>query len=93
MGIRLALGAREGNVVGMILRSGLWLTLVGIALGVVGALALSRTVESMLFGIEPTDPLTFVAVSLLLGIVAMAACYMPARRAAKADPIEALRAQ
>jgi len=93
VGIRMALGARAGNVTAMILRSGLRLTVIGIALGIAGALALSRTVESMLFGIEPTDPLTFVAVSVLLGAVALAACYLPARKAAKSDPIEALRAQ
>jgi putative ABC transport system permease protein len=93
IGIRMALGAREGNVTAMILRSGLRLTLIGIALGLAGAFALSRTVESMLFGIERTDPLTFAAVSVLLGSVALAACYLPARKAAKADPIETLRAQ
>lgn len=93
MGIRMALGAGTGNVVGMIVRSGLLLTAVGLALGVGGAFALSRTLESLLFGIEPIDPGTFVAVPLLLGVVAIVACYMPARRAAGVDPIETLRAE
>lgn len=93
MGIRMALGAGTGNVVGMILRNGAFLTLTGLALGLGGAFALSRTLESLLFGITPTDPATFVVVSLLLGAVAMAACYVPARRATDADPIETLRAE
>ncbi len=93
MGIRMALGAGTGNVVGMIVRNGLLLTAVGLILGLGGAFALSRTLESLLFGIEPIDPGTFVAVPLLLGVVAMVACYMPARRAAGADPIETLRAE
>jgi predicted permease len=93
MGIRMALGAGTGNVVGMIVRSGLILTMMGLVLGISGALALSRTLESLLFGITPADPGTFVVVPLLLGFVALVACYLPARTAAKADPIETLRVE
>jgi predicted permease len=93
MGIRMALGAGTGNVVGMIVRSGLVLTVSGLLLGLGGALALSRTLESLLFGITPADPLTFIVVPLLLGAVALVACYVPARTAAQADPIETLRAE
>ena len=93
MGIRMALGAGTGNVVGMILRNGLLLTVAGLVLGLAGAFALSRTLESLLFGVTAADPGTFVVVPVLLGIVAMAACYLPARKAAEADPIETLRAE
>ena len=93
MGIRMALGAGSWKVVGMIVRSGLVLTVTGLFLGVIGALALSRTLESMLFGITPTDPGTFVIVPLFLGIVALVACYLPARTAARADPTATLRAE
>jgi putative ABC transport system permease protein len=93
MGIRMALGAGAGNVVGMIVRSGLVMTVSGLLLGLGGAFALSRTLENLLFGITPVDPGTFVAVPLLLGSVAMVACYLPARKAAAADPIETLRVE
>jgi predicted permease len=93
MGIRLALGAGTGSVVTMILRSGLLLTVAGLSIGLGGAFALSRTLESLLFEVTPADPGTFVVVPLLLGTVAMVACYIPARKAAKADPIETLRAE
>ena len=93
MGIRMALGAGTGNVVRMIVKSGLVLTATGLLLGVSGALALSRTLESLLFGIAPADIGTFLVVPLLLGAVALVACYLPARTAAQADPIETLRVE
>jgi putative ABC transport system permease protein len=93
MGIRLALGARGINVVAMIVRHGLVLTAIGISLGVAGAYGLTRTLESFLFGITSTDLSTFVAVSALLAAVALAACYLPARKAAATDPIETLRTE
>ncbi len=93
MGIRMALGAGTANVVGMVVRSGLVLIVIGLLLGIGGAFALSRTLESLLFGITPADPGTFVVVPLLLGAVALIACYLPARKAAQTDPIETLRAE
>ncbi len=91
IGIRIALGAGRRGVVAMVVRSGLALTLAGITLGLGGAYALSRTLESFVFGLTTTDAPTFAAVAVLLGAVAMASCYLPARRAAATDPIETLR--
>lgn len=91
IGIRMALGAERRNVLGLVVRQSLRLTLLGVAIGIAGALALTRFLASWLFGVKPTDPLTFVAVSLILIVVALAACYIPARRAAKVDPMVALR--
>jgi putative ABC transport system permease protein len=91
IGIRLALGAQKRDVLRMVVGQGLKLVLAGAAIGIVGGLALSRFLTSLLYGVEPTDPLTFVAVSLILIAVALAACYIPARRAAKVDPMVALR--
>jgi predicted permease len=91
IGVRVALGANAGHVIGMVLGQGMRTILVGMAIGIVGALAMTRTLESMLFGINANDPLTFVSVTLLLGLVALLACYIPARRAAKVDPMVALR--
>ena len=91
IGIRMALGARTGSVVRMVLRRGLVLTLVGSALGIALAIAGSRLVESFLFGVSPTDPVTLVVVPLVLIAVALAAALIPARRASRVDPVSALR--
>jgi predicted permease len=91
VGVRMALGATRGIVLQMIVRQGLRLTLIGTAIGLLGALGLTRVLKSMLFGVKPTDPVTFVAVSILLAAVALLACYIPARRATKIDPMVALR--
>ena len=91
IGLRMALGAQAGDIFRMIIGEGLRLSLTGLALGLVGAWWLGRAGSSLLFGVTAADPLTFVAVSLLLIAVATAACYFPARRAVKIDPILALR--
>lgn len=91
IGVRMAIGARHGDIFRMILREGLKLSLIGVGLGIIGALGAGRAGASLLFGVTPTDPLTFVSVSLLLTIVAVAACYFPARRATRTDPLVALR--
>ena len=93
IGIRVALGAGPGNIRGLVLGQGIRLTLVGVAVGVVGALALARLMKSLLFGVGAADPITFVAVALLLMLVALLACWLPARRATKVDPMIALRCE
>jgi putative ABC transport system permease protein len=93
VGVRMALGARPGDVVRLILKQGLTLTLIGVAAGVLGALAAARVMSGLLYGVTATDPATFVAISLLLVIVATLACYLPARRAARVEPIAALRCE
>jgi len=91
IGIRMALGAQMRDVVKLVLQGGMTLALIGIGLGVVGALALSRLIRSLLFEVQATDLATFVLVSLALFVTAVVACYLPARRATKVDPLEALR--
>jgi putative ABC transport system permease protein len=91
IGVRVALGAHSGDVLRMILNQGLRTILIGVAIGIAGSLALTRTVESLLFGVTPTDPLTFGSVTLLLVAAALLACFIPARRATKVDPMVALR--
>jgi putative ABC transport system permease protein len=91
IGVRVALGASRRDVLIMILGQGLHTVLIGLVLGVVGSLALTRVLQSFLFDVKATDPLTFAAVTLLLGTAALLACYLPARRAAKVDPMVALR--
>jgi putative ABC transport system permease protein len=91
LGTRIAFGASPGNVLRLVLRQGLITALVGVAIGIGGAVVLTRTLQFFLFGLSPNDPFTFAAIALLLILVALVACYIPARRAAKIDPMEALR--
>jgi putative ABC transport system permease protein len=91
IGIRMALGARMSDVLKLVLRNGISLALIGAAVGVAGALAITRVMSSLLFGVAPTDLATFTAVVVILIIVALVACYIPARRATKVDPLVALR--
>jgi predicted permease len=91
IGIRMALGAQQDHVLKMMVRQGIVLALIGTALGAAVALAVTRYLASLLYGVHPTDPVTFVAVAALLLIVALAACYIPARRATHVDPMVALR--
>jgi predicted permease len=91
IGIRVALGAQKRDVLGLVLTGGMDLIMMGVGIGIAGAVALTRFLSSLLYGVKPTDPLTFISVSLVLIAVALLACYIPARRAAKVDPIVALR--
>jgi predicted permease len=91
IGIRIALGAQKGRILGMVLRETLFLIAIGIAIGLVGSIATTRLVSSFLFGLEPTDPLTIAAATLILAAVIGLAGYLPARRAANVDPMVALR--
>jgi putative ABC transport system permease protein len=93
IGVRLALGARRRSIVAMILGQGLWLTFLGIGIGLAGALALTRYLESLLFQVTPTDPATFTGVAAFLAAVAAVACCVPARRAVRMDPITVLRCE
>jgi len=91
IGIRMALGAREADVLQLVLRDGMRMALAGAGLGLAAALALTRFMKNVLYGVSVTDPLTFVAVAAFLLLVAFAACYLPARRALRVDPLSALR--
>jgi putative ABC transport system permease protein len=91
IGIRLALGAQRGEIMAMVLCQGLGLAAAGAALGLVGSVIVSHLMAGLLFGVMPSDPLTFVGVTLVLTGVALAACYIPARRAIRVDPMIALR--
>ena len=91
IGIRVALGASRSDVLLLIARQALLLALIGSVIGIVGALSLSRLMASQLYGVRPTDPVTFISVAALLMIVSLAASYIPARRAMRVDPMVALR--
>jgi predicted permease len=91
IGVRIALGAQRSDVLGLVVGQGFALTLVGIGCGLAGAMGVTRFLSTLLYGVRPTDPLTFLAVSVLLAGVALLACYIPALRAARVDPIVALR--
>ena len=91
IGIRMALGATQRNILSLVVRQGMALALGGIAIGLAAAVLLTRLIRSLLFGVEATDPVTFVGIALLLGLVALLASYIPARRAARVDPLVALR--
>jgi putative ABC transport system permease protein len=93
MGIRMALGAQRRDVLQLVIRRGMLLTMVGVGLGLAGSFGLTRLISSLLFGVSATDIGTFGAVSSLLFVIALLACWLPARRASRVDPIVALRTE
>ena len=91
IGIRMAVGARQGDVLRLVVGQGIFLALAGGAVGIAASLGMTRYLASLLYGVRPSDPVTLAAVAILLFVVALAACYIPARQATKVDPMVALR--
>src|SRR5262249_54822514 len=91
-GVRLAVGAEPRALVRLVLREGAIVAAIGVGIGVIGALVATRFMSSLLYGVSPTDPIVFVSLSALLAAIAVAACYVPALRASRSDPLTALRA-
>ena len=91
IGVRMALGAQVGDVLTLVLKRAMWLAVIGIGIGVAGAVAVTRYMTTLLFGVKPIDTITFIGVAFLLALVVFVACLVPARRAAKIDPLNALR--
>src|SRR5581483_6930984 len=93
IGVRMALGAAPGGIFNLVVGQGLWLTVIGILAGLAGSVFLTQIMATMLVGVRPTDPITFSAITLLFLLIAMLACWLPARRAARMDPTMALRGE
>jgi putative ABC transport system permease protein len=93
IGVRMALGAQTRDVLGLVVRQGMTLTLIGMAIGLIAAIGLTRSIKGLLVGVSATDPPTFLVIALLFPTVALLACYLPARRATKVDPMVALRSE